>query len=164
FLNVYAAGKLTLSSDRYHIYDAAVQQATVNQLISPARLERTFFLQYPPYFFLAMTPLALLPIAGAYWLWLCVTVAMGLAALLLLVRLTGQLRGSMAWLFLLAVVASPPSWRTLRLGQVSWLLVAMTALYCHCLLRRKDVGAGILLALSSIKLQYLPFLAMPLLA
>src|SRR4030095_793421 len=72
FLNVYAAGKLTLSSDRYHIYDAAVQQATVNQLISPARLERTFFLQYPPYFFLAMTPLALLPIAGAYWLWLCV--------------------------------------------------------------------------------------------
>ncbi len=164
FLNVYAAGKLTLSADRIHIYDGQVQLAMINQLISPNKLDHTFFLQYPPYFFLAMTPLAFFSMAGAYTLWLSVTIAMAVAALFMLVRLIGRLRGKMVWIFLVAVLASSPGWRTLRLGQVSGLLVGTTAFYCYCLLRRKDVGAGIFLALSSIKLQYLPFLAIPLLA
>lgn len=162
FVNHYMAGSMVFSADSQRVYDPAVQLSWCNRLIAPGHIDRVFYFQYPPHAFVLLAPLSLMPIYVAYWCWSAASLAAACAALVSVLgrRSVPSVR---APIFLLGVMASMPAWLTLRLGQWSLFVLALICLYFAALRSGRGFAAGIGLALASVKLQYLPFLAVPLL-
>jgi alpha-1,2-mannosyltransferase len=81
---------------------------------------------YPPAFAVALSPLARLPFRQAWWIWrgVCELALLGgIACLVTLAR--GRFRTSALLVWLLAAIAQPITWRTLRLGQLDALLLLL---------------------------------------
>jgi len=164
FVHFYQCGQLTLSADHNRVYDPGVQLEWFNRLFTNYRWSQPHFIQYVPFVFPLCVPLTLLPMAQSFVVWAALSLAGGLIALYLLCRRAGQLSRLTAAAIMLGATASWPSALTIRIGQQSWLLTALFALYCLSWLRRRDITAGIMLALTSFKPHYTLFLAVPALA
>ncbi len=66
--------------------------------------------------------------------------------------------------FLIGTFASLPSDAALYLGEVSWIMTGLVLLYYLAFVKKADVTAGMLLALTVAKPTYTPFLCLPPLA
>jgi hypothetical protein len=155
FVHFYQCGAMTLSADRGRVYDAALQQAVTNELIAPEKITRPFYIQYVPFIFPLLAPLALMPIEIAYTVWFFLSVGVGTACLFLLLRTNSALSNFDRALFAMYVLSSCPGVIALKLGQSSWFLLA-----CFCCVylwwqRSRDILAGCALALTTIKPQYI---------
>ncbi|HUS16743.1 MAG TPA: glycosyltransferase family 87 protein [Chloroflexia bacterium] len=115
----------------------------------------------PPWFALALLPLAGLPVGAGFLLWLTTCLTMVVAAAGLLVHWARPPR-MVAVVFMLAVFSFVPFWRTMLIGQTSALVLFGLAAAVVCLARRQDRRAGLALALVSVKPQLiiLPLLAL----
>src|SRR6516162_3954329 len=71
FVNSYNAATLAkhCEVERVAIYDPNVQAQSQAKLTAPVRAELPFYLQYPPYFFVLMRPLAEFSMLQAWFLW-----------------------------------------------------------------------------------------------
>src|SRR6185437_1359949 len=90
FVLFFVSGQMVLQGDGAHAYSPEVQMRYMDALIYPNKLEKDFFLQYPPVTFAVMTPFALLPIKFAYVIWVfLLTLCAGAALIIYLTRCKG---------------------------------------------------------------------------
>lgn len=89
FLSFYATSKLVLSRGPAAMYDLGAQQAIQSRLAAAWGGQPFLPDLYPPFFVVARAWLALLPVQGAYAVWLALHVAVLVAALLLLTAAAG---------------------------------------------------------------------------
>lgn len=163
FVNHYKAAIMVWTPHRYQVYDPSVQLAWINYVIRPEHLDQVFYWQYPPYVYAMLAPLAFVSLTYAYGIWCASAVVWGCFTLYFLLRNQGSLSGRQIVLFLVGTMAAMPAWLTLRLGQFSFLLLGLTALFILCWCSRRDAYAGVVLAVTTIKLQFIPFFLVPVL-
>lgn len=163
FINIYMAGKLALSEDRYRAYDPEVQLDWYNRVIHPAKIEKCIYLQYPPYFFPLMVPVSVIPLRESYIVWNILSIAFGLACLYLASRTSGQYGKFTLVMLSLGSVISFPSCDSILDGQFTWWLVGGISLFYWGFLRGKDLLCALVLAIMSIKPHFVIFLLIPVL-
>lgn len=163
FVHFYQAGLMTISEQAKLVYDPAVQLAWSNRITNPVQVSQVFYIQYVPFIFPLMVPLALFPIVPAYLFWSFVSLSIGIAGIAILLRNLRQWNSKNTALMILGILASMPSYMALLLGQLSWILLGIYCIYYWCWQRKKDLLAGVALALTSVKPQYALFFALPLL-
>lgn len=160
FIHFYQCGAMTLSPDRLLVYDPAAQLDWTNKLISPAHVDELWFVQYVPFVFPLMMPFALLPLKTSYLVFCLVSTAVGLLPLVLILK-------KRAWTALavfgmaLAALACYPGWQSIWWGQLAWFYLCLIGFYFISLKKKSDTSSGILLALLSVKPQYIFYLAVP---
>jgi hypothetical protein len=165
FSKFYICGKMASSVDRFHVYDPKVQEGYLQQYAHTKAGEQVEYIEYPPFDFPLMMPLAVLDENLALKVFFLAGWAVGAIGLWFLSRQVGNFQKPIHFLFLLfALLALAPIFRAFALGQVTWYLIGLIAFYFTFFLRRKDILAGIFLALTSFKPQYSIFLAIPALA
>jgi hypothetical protein len=165
FTRYYTFGWIARSPLRAELYDRIVQFAKEMEILRAHYKGRIPFeywyeIDYTPPFALVMAPVTLLPYPAA--LIACQLFGLGLAGVAFYL-----LRGK-GWrdavIFLAGVAVTIFAWRSLAIGQLTWLIVGTVGMYFWCLLRGRGVAAGVLLALlATIKLQYAVYFAIPLL-
>lgn len=142
----WAAGKLAVEGRSHDVYAWPALRAVLEGAGSRAvngSAEAVFPFFYPPVFLLWLTPLGLLPYAGAAWAWIGGSLAAYVAALRAISRKP---------LPLLAGLASPAAFACLYIGQ-NGLLSAALAGGGLALLKSRPVIAGVLLGLLAFKPQ-----------
>lgn len=164
FVNCYWSGQLTMSDLRHEIYNAAIQLEAFNKLIAPAHVDKVCVIQYPPMFFLFMAPMTVLTMNAAFVLWCVISIGLGVWGLYSTLKDSGRYSRRQTALFLLATAVFLPAWMTIRMGQLTWWVLALTAAFYLAWKRRRDIVCGAILAVSTVKPQYTPFLVLPVLA
>ncbi|HUQ16590.1 MAG TPA: glycosyltransferase 87 family protein [Candidatus Saccharimonadales bacterium] len=103
-------------------YDAATWRATVARL--GTQVPDTAVYGYFPWVALALTPLALLPLETAGWIWMIGTVAAAAVVLRALLRALLPAQPLLHGAFGLALLAAQPGFHSLVLGQWTFVLLA----------------------------------------
>ncbi len=164
FVNFYRMGQIVLSKDRNDIYNPSVQLRYFNNLKAAQHSEQSIFAQYPPPFFLLIAPFALLPIAVSFKLWIFLSVISAVTALVFFMHSLGNVTLRHIALVILAMCNSFPGILGLADGQTSWFMLAVLTLFFWSFFKQKNFLLGLFFTLSLCKLQYSPFLIIPLLA
>ncbi|MBU6451752.1 MAG: DUF2029 domain-containing protein [Cyanobacteria bacterium REEB67] len=161
FSQFYQAGQLALSPQAHQVYDPAIQNAWAARLIAPCKPDKIFYNQSVPFLYVLLIPFGKLAYNQAYVLWCLTTMAFALGALAWLVARVGFLRGWALLLFLSGVIACLPFYLTIWHGQTTFLLTGIFALFALFVMQKRNALAGLMLALSTFKPQYmLPFVAL----
>jgi hypothetical protein len=159
FLVYYAAAHLVLSGHGHAIYAVnALRHIEAGFLpaSTPPRAQAAFL--YPPFAALLLAPLAALPFAAAYFLWLALNAALAVASAATLQRYIG-LGGSRGLLWVLLSLSFFPIFAGLVQGQIAVLLLAAATCALVSFLAGRDELGGAALAVLLIKPPYcLPFL------
>ncbi len=118
---------------------------------------------YPPFFALALAPLTALGLVTAGRVWLLVIHATTMLSLRLILRVNPEVPPSGRRVFLVAAFGFMPLYLNLKFQQVAsvWLLLLTATLWAA--LRRRDVAAGLFLALAA-SLKVGPVFLVPLFA
>ncbi len=157
FVNVYNAAILTRQclTSPVNIYDRQVQSQSVEKLVAPIKPELPFYLQYPPYFFVIVSPLSLFPLPEAWLAWSAAGLALIVSSLPFLgtSTLTG---GFSRFFFFVSLFAAFPTWLTFELGQTTFLILPALAAFFHLAAGGRYFAAGLATAIILIKLQYAP--------
>ena len=167
FLHYYQAAQLTASDQRHLIYDRQVQLDSMNKLIAPRHIDNVFYMPYPPFAFVELTPLALFSKETAYYVWVAGTLVVGIICLWILNTARSaskRLDGIDFGIVSLGFVASASGVVAYALGQSSWILVGLYSIYFWCLKRNRPYLAGAALALSTFKPQYTILLMLPMIS
>jgi alpha-1,2-mannosyltransferase len=164
FAGFYAAGTVLNEYPPDQLYDFDVQDQTYHRILPGAPPEEKLPYVYPPFFSLLFRPLALLPYAWAYAVWLSLSVGLCLAALALMrTGLAAIPRGEWATILLLALSFEPVVLECWFGGQTSafGLLALALALYFERLRRQERTGLALALCLykPTLLLLILPMLA-----
>lgn len=157
----YTCGRIALAGGAAQAYDAAVQKAQIAQVLAPygvpvLPVQYEYPIDYPPPVFGLMAPFALLPFDAVLAIWILLSVGVVVAG----VRVLARDWRRTAWI-VLGLAACNLSWRTLAMGQMTWMVLGLSALYFAALRSRRDVWAGLALALCALKLQYALFFLIP---
>lgn len=163
FLGYYRSAKIVLSEDRSRIYDRELQLKYFNSLGAAQQSTEFIYSQNPPFFFLLLAPFALLPLNLSFKLWIALSVLSTLAAVYLLLKVLHETKTSTAIFYTSAALLSAPGWICIAVGQMSWFMTALFALFFWAIRARKDLFCGIVLALSTSKFQYVFIMATALL-
>ncbi len=141
FVSFYAAGKLALAGTPALAYDQAAHHLAEQHATAPG-VPYMFFM-YPPVFLPLCACLASLPYLVAFGLFQLVTLAM----------FAGVMRGVLGekgWAWLPPMLAFPPVFWTIGLGQNAFLTAALLGGFT-LLIDRRPVTAGILLGMVCYK-------------
>lgn len=158
FVNVYNAGLLTKRAFQEHIniYDPAIQDASARELVKPVVPEQPFNLQYPPYFFVLMLPLAVLSFKNAWIAWV---LFYGVLTAISVRWLSADIASRKERLTVVALFfASYPVWLSFKLGQTSLPEFNLFCAFFWALQNSRLFLSGAVSALATIKLQYTPYL------
>jgi hypothetical protein len=159
FVVFYMGGKVVNSADVKHIYDPAVQLRCFNDLIYPIHVDKPFYFLHTPQMFCLMSVLARLPIERAFLVWIVFSLVSAGLTFFLLLRRCRSYSFTTCLLMELAVAASFPTMLSIRMGQLSALLLALICIFCFGLLKGRDIVAGLALAALTIKPHYAVFFA-----
>ena len=140
FVNVWAGGKQALSGNTAAAYDPALHKAA-EALALGRDFDGSYPWAYPPTFFFAAAPLALLPLSVAHVVWIAGTFGAFAAAM------AGIMQGRLGLAF---ACAFPAIVANATVGQNGFLTAALIGGMLVCLDSR-PVVAGILLGLLSYK-------------
>lgn len=162
FLTFYMASKIVMSpEDRHNLYDPVVQLKYYNEIISPAKITKTGYVQNPPYFFFLIAPVGLLPLRESYLLWNASSIMFGIAGLCLLSR-ASVVRTKLEYVvFALGAVTCFPSCDSIFDGQFTWWLVGLMSILFWAIIKRRDLIASLLLSIMSIKPHFALVMALP---
>lgn len=156
FILYYNNGNLAWQAlhDHINIYDPLVQNAGLEKLVG-MKLDKIFYSQYPPYLFVLMMPLPLLPMTAVWYLW---EIFGALGIIYSIKNLCGNLGFSRLKKTFLVVASfsSFPYWLCFRLAQVALVLYPAFVGYWVSLQNKKWFQAGILGGFCLLKLQYAP--------
>lgn len=129
------------------------QRAMFGRLAQPGDKDEAYF-AYPLYTFYFFLPLSLLPYAWAQAIWMTLLQFMLLGVTILSVRLSGwQPPGWLFWLTIFWGIFFYNGARAIILGQFSLLVGLALLLALWTLEQRRDVWAGVLLSITTIKPQ-----------
>lgn len=161
FVKYYLLGQIIWAGQAGGIYSPSVQLDFYNALIKPMHVDSVSYSQYPPHFLVMLTWLPLFSLNVAYLIWNFGGLLLSIIALRLVWLKTNKLSGMVFALVVFSMIASLCGFRTMCLGQTSWLYLSIVSLWCWSLLKKNQIAEGIALALSTIKFQYTPFLLIP---
>lgn len=151
----YAAGWMFINQQGSQVYDMEKLFAAQRQLfpmLDPERIGIGLFL--PPLAVPMLIPIALMPLSIAPFLWLAVLTACVVASLLLLRRHFKLTLVQFIWMVAL-VSLSGACYDSLRIGQLSPILLVSLCATVWALRREQDVLAGLLLTAFWLKPQYI---------
>ena len=177
FLQEWLGGRLLLAGERERFYDTAHAQQVQHDpaVVGFAWDENQYLpLVYPPFWYAAVSPLALLPFHAAAWLWAGLMIGSLAASVLLLQRAEGALnlfsenvtrlaRHAACWLPLLCVLFTPVL-ESLTSGQKGTLCLLLFAATYLLLVRGKSFTAGMVFGLLLFKPQLALIVGLALLA
>jgi hypothetical protein len=142
FAAFWTAGRLALEGHALEAYDPASMYAAEQSRIAGFDAELPWV--YPPHFQLLVAPFAALPFLAAYFAWSLVTLG-----LLVFVLYRVAPASATPWL----VLGFPTTYLTFTFGQNGFLTAALLAGALLCLGQRRDLTAGLLLGILTIKPQ-----------
>jgi len=154
FSNFYTAAKILQGGQRHQLYDLALQTQVQSQFSEAAAL-RNHALPYmrPPFEALLFLPLAYLPYARAYAVWVLLSMLLvGVSAAFLHSRIPG-LSTIPWWVYYPAYFSFCPIFYGFLLGQDSALMLLLFGLVMVRWLEGRDFWAGCFLGLALIKFQ-----------
>lgn len=154
----YVAGHILAFGDRHRLYDIDYQAAVHRQLL-PATAGSGLPLLYnhAPHEALLYVPLALLPFATAYYVWIAVCVLALAIAVALLSRISGMRPRFVA----LITLAFLPIIVAFAQGQISVMVLLLYVVAVHAMMRGRAAAAGLSLAVALFKPQLvLPFVVL----
>jgi hypothetical protein len=154
-----AAGKLAVMAMHAptNIYDIHLQDQVLRSIIAPVVPEKPWVIQSPPPVFLFLSPLTLTSMPIAWAIFCLIGNSLFFLALYQLIKSDISSRKDFG-LIALFICASFPFWVCTRLGQLALYTVPSTILFWSLIRNKKDLGAGISVALLLMKFQYLPFI------
>lgn len=153
FICFYEAGKLALLNafQPKSIYNFQAQLNELNQLIAPFSSKLIFAIPYPPQFYMSFSALANFDLSTAYRIWLLLSLSFGSLAVIALAKSRGIFNWISLSFFYFAIFVSIPSQVTLTLGQLTWFNLGLISCFCLFYLKKRDLLAGVFLALSLLK-------------
>lgn len=157
FVNVYNAALLTKQclSQKVNVYDPSVQAHSQEAITAPLKPDKPFYLQYPPYFFSMMLPLAMFDVSGAWCAWSLLGLVCLLASLRYLASDCGFSKLEQSIMYM-TILTSYPVWLCFGMGQTALPNYgAVVAFWCF-LRKHQYFKAGLAAAIIAIKVQYLP--------
>lgn len=156
-------GKLAGSEHRFKIYDPQVQADWYEKTMRPMDKKGELgYISYAPYFNIFLMYLAKLPEAMAVSSWVYVTFALAVFCTLGLLRQNPNLTSfTQKAIFLLGAFVNMPSWYGLSIAQLHWFEFTFIGAYFMCLLKSRDILAGLSLVMVAVKPQYAVWLAIP---
>lgn len=160
FIAFYTAGRL-VSDQRDRLYDLQLQDQMVHATVPAAPADQSMPYVNPPFFALLFAPLAQLPFAFSYLVWILVSVALYAAAVLFALWVSPALPRRST--FLVALAFPPFCMFVLQGGQVSAFGCFALSLAFFLAHSQRTVGAGLALALLLYKPPLLLFV-LPMLA
>lgn len=146
-------------SGNIDIYDPMVQDQNVRSITAPVAPEGLLYLQYPPQFFPLMLPFSFVPITIAYFIWCGITLALICVALWYLLKETVQ-AGFARWFAFAGILSCFPAWISFELAQTSLFQFPATVGFWLLMRNKRFFAAGILTAILTVKVQYLPALGL----
>ncbi len=164
FVHFYIAGKITSSPLRTEAFNWDAQRQFFESITKIHLSGADFYTPYFPLVFLLMVPFVSLPLEVAHLVFDIITTGFGLLGIWYLLKQLNYLHKPMSAFVVFGILASNASWRNWTQGQIMWLFVGLTAIYLACFVSKKDLQAGVALALSIIKPQYTIYLLIPALA
>lgn len=158
FVQYFAISKMMLHGHGGAIYDFHRLSHVEAAVVYPIQIGHGVLpYLYPPYFALLVAPLAALPYALAYLLWLAVNCVLLFSTLFSLEQYAGLPTRMSMWIRLVTV-ASLPVLETFLLGQVSILILSLLVLCFLSLRSGHEAVAGVALAFALVKPPYvIPF-------
>ena len=126
-------------------------------------LGRVMDYRYPPFFLVALVPLWLAPYPVAAYIWYLFSTLEITGCVLIVVRAFPALRESKKMWILVALAAAPYFVMMLHYGNAHLLATFLLFASLYCFLRRRDVAAGLCMALA-ITIKVTPVLLLPYLA
>lgn len=164
FVGYYRSGKMILSDDRTRIYDRQLQLKYFNELGAAQESSQFIYSQNPPFFFVILAPFALLPLNLSFKMWIVLSVFSAWISLHLLMKGLHNCGVKPSLMFTAAALLSAPGWICIAVGQMSWFITCLVALFFFAFLKSKNALCGLALALTTSKFQYVVLLSVPLLA
>jgi hypothetical protein len=162
FVKLYAGSAIVANGHGKDLYDPYCQLAAMNRVVQPNSYPTVRYIQYPPYDFVLASPLTLLPFPAAYSLWCIGTLLFGLAGVFYLRWASG---GSLSIVESLSIIFiyynSLFSMDAIMIGQTAWFMLGLVCFFFGAFLTRRDYLAGVMLAASTVKPQFL-FCLLPL--
>jgi hypothetical protein len=165
FFAFYMGGKL-YGDDRGRLYDLAFQREYSDDLLGAeaAVLGGDMPFIYPPVVAAMLAPLARLPFAQAYLIWVLVGLVVSVSSLVWLARVSEADRFVSTPILLIGAFAFfPYGAQTFHGGQASWIGLSILAATSAALLLERDIAAGAIFSLSYYKPPLFVFLLVVLL-
>jgi alpha-1,2-mannosyltransferase len=154
FITYYSAARLVADGHGDHIFDFGAVAKEEAALVYPLKVKHGVLpYLYAPYFAVALVPLAVLPYAVAYLLWLLLNCAV-LALVVYRLQRYANLQGSDARLFWIAGLAFLPVFVALAQGQVSIMLLGFLSATFFLSRSGRSGWAGLALAPALVKAPY----------
>lgn len=154
FTNLYTTFTIVRSGDGGKLYDLGVigdyQRVILNnRTISEGILP----ILYPPFFALFLSPISIIPLHSAYYLWTIIQLGLLIWLIYLLWHLFTEWNNKERWIMIITVLSFWPLTNTFLLGQVSlFLLICILQIYLN-IKKNKLTTAGFFLACLMIKPQ-----------
>jgi len=165
FVLLYEAGQLATSANHLSVYDPQVQLDWLNRFTHPAVFSQVFYIFQVPFMFPLLSTIGMLPIKLSYLLFTGSGLVAGIGTLVCLLRKFRKCSWRYTTAFVLAALATLPSYETIQMGQLSWLLVALlSGFFFFTWINPRSIWAGLMLALFSMKPHYALFFFAPLVA
>jgi Glycosyltransferase family 87 len=156
FICPYAVCRVILSEEQPRIYDLKTQSDMVNRIKYPLKDAKPILFQYPPFAYIFFVPFAIFPFHLAYRIFQGVTLVFGCCTFAFVYKRFTGWNYKQLYLLLAASLFAFPVWLGFLGGQYHWFFLGVLSLYYCGLLNSRQELAGISLAISSIKLQYMP--------
>lgn len=148
FARYYTAGKMIANGEHDNLYDE------VNVL---DRFKHNF--RYLPIFAILMSPLSLLPIRIAFWIWKLLHITAYTSGLWFSYKIAREKPHSAKWMILPFLFTVRLFIQNLQLGQINPIVIGLTIAGVFAWARRKQFTAGLLIALgAAIKFTPIVFL------
>lgn len=158
YYNAATLGRRCLS-EKIDIYSIELQNESLNKLVEPVVPTAPFYLQYPPYFFALVTPLAYIGMLPAWLLW-------NISGLTLLCLTTTALcqkefvNAKKRLVVLGMILCSYPCWLSTEFAQASLFVYSATGALFKWLEERRSLSAGLVSGMHMIKFQYYPVIGL----
>lgn len=167
FRAYYAVGKIAISDQPREVLNPEVQRQFYCRFSTPPGASCADYseIPYAPIFAVLMMPFAGLPLNVSYVVWSFMGIV-GFAAGITLLGFSRSERASpiVPVAVVIGTLASLPALRCLILGQASFVIAALIALYFMLWMRGHERLAGVVMALTTFKIQFIPYTLIPALA
>ncbi len=165
FVRYYLSGYIASSADAHQVYDTAVQNRYFQDLVFQQigfRTDEQLLTHYTPIVFPFCVALAALPLNEAYKVFFLASVFAVVTTLPLALNASGRRPWYLILAVFIAVTCNSQAVIAIRMGQPSWLILALECLFYWSWLKKRDWLSGLSVGLLFFKPHYGLFFLTPL--
>ncbi len=164
FYHYYESGQFALSKELApRAYDPQAQLDWTNNLIKPYHTDDLFYNNQVPFMFPMMIPIGLMSYNWAYVSWCTFSFIFCIIVLYRFCRDFRKMQAKESAYMIMGILSSLPAYLSIWHGQLDYFILGLICLYLWWAIERKDIGAGIMLALTTLKFNYSLMLLIPVL-